>query len=102
MWAASRGIVPGKDPLVEHPEVLAEVERAVEAANTRLSRPEQVKRHRILAEEWGPDTGELTPSLKLRRSVVREKYLEELESLHEVGGAPGEGAHQEDAHVRDG
>lgn len=101
-WAEARGIAPGTDTLVEHPEIRAEVERAVEAANARLGRPEQVERYRLLAEEWGPDTGELTPSLKLRRSVVREKYLEELESLHEVGGAPGEGAHQEDAHVRDG
>ena len=82
-WAAARGIDPGGNPLVEHPEVRAEVERAVGEANARLSRPEQVKRYRLLTEEWGPDTGELTPSLKLRRRVVREKYLKELEALYQ-------------------
>lgn len=82
-WAAARGIDPGAGPLVEHPEVRAEVEKAVAAANARLSRPEQVKRYRLLAEEWGPATGELTPSLKLRRRVVKEKYLDEIEALHQ-------------------
>ena len=84
VWAAARGIDTGGDwdALVAHPEVNAELERAVAAANARLNRAEQIKRYRVLAREWGPETGELTPSLKLRRRVVRDKYAAELEALY--------------------
>ncbi|WP_049576056.1 long-chain fatty acid--CoA ligase [Nocardiopsis sp. SBT366] len=81
-WAREHGIDTGGAVPAEHPEVVAEVERAVAAANTRLSRPEQVKRHRLLSGEWGPGTGELTPSLKLRRRVVENRYAEELAALY--------------------
>ncbi|MEU8498847.1 AMP-dependent synthetase/ligase [Streptomyces lavendulae] len=84
-WAAARGI--GTASLAElagHPAVLEETARAVAAANARLNRTEQIKRYRLLAEEWGPHTGELTPSLKLRRRVVREKYGPLIEELYEA------------------
>ncbi|MER7509632.1 AMP-dependent synthetase/ligase [Streptomyces lavendulae] len=84
-WAAARGI--GTASLAElagHPAVLEETARAVAAANARLNRTEQIKRYRLLAEEWGPQTGELTPSLKLRRRVVREKYGPLIEELYEA------------------
>jgi len=84
VWAAARGIDTGGDweALAAHPEVVAELGRAVEAANARLSRAEQIKYHRTLTEEWGPGTGELTPSLKLRRRVVRERYGAALAELY--------------------
>ncbi|MFF0692280.1 AMP-dependent synthetase/ligase [Streptomyces tendae] len=83
-WAAAHGVeadgtVAG---LVAHPAVRAEVDRAVATANSRLSRPEQVKRYELLAGEWGPATGELTPSLKMRRRVIRDKYAEALAGLY--------------------
>ncbi|MEU4084442.1 AMP-dependent synthetase/ligase [Streptomyces aureus] len=84
-WAASHGVETAGGPaaLVQHPAVRAEVDRAVAAANTRLNRTEQVKRYELLAEEWGPATGELTPSLKMRRRVIRDKYADELSGLYE-------------------
>ncbi|WP_406465647.1 AMP-dependent synthetase/ligase [Streptomyces sp. NBC_00111] len=78
-WAAARGIEG--DPLTS-PEVHEEIARAVEAANARLNRTEQIKRHRLLTREWGPETGELTPSLKLRRRVIREQYADALDALY--------------------
>ncbi|MFE2150481.1 AMP-dependent synthetase/ligase [Streptomyces lavendulae] len=84
-WAAARGI--GTASLAElagHPAVLEETARAVAAANARLNRTEQIKRYRLLAEEWGPQTGELTPSLKLRRRVVRQKYGPLIEELYKA------------------
>ncbi|MFB8120330.1 AMP-dependent synthetase/ligase [Streptomyces sp. NPDC055962] len=78
-WAAAHGIEG--DPLT-HPEVHEEIARAVEAANARLNRTEQIKRYRLLTREWGPETGELTPSLKLRRRVVREQYADALDALY--------------------
>ncbi|MFI8100434.1 AMP-dependent synthetase/ligase [Streptomyces sp. NPDC086023] len=83
-WAAARGIeADGPEALAAHPAIREEVDRAVEAANARLNRTEQIKRHRLLTREWGPDTGELTPSLKLRRRVVREKYAQAIDALYE-------------------
>ncbi|MEV6776594.1 AMP-dependent synthetase/ligase [Streptomyces syringium] len=81
-WAARLGIDADPDTLPDHPAVRAEIDRAVAAANARLNRTEQIKRYRLLTREWGPATGELTPSLKLRRRVVREKYAAEIEELY--------------------
>ncbi|MFE2928142.1 AMP-dependent synthetase/ligase [Streptomyces goshikiensis] len=89
-WAAARGIEAGSPAeLAAHPEVHQEIARAVEAANARLNRTEQIKRYRLLTEEWGPDSGELTPSLKLRRRVVREKYGPLIEALYEEAPPAG-------------
>ncbi len=84
-WAAANGVEADGGPaeLVRHPAVRAEVERAVAAANSRLNRTEQVKRYELLAEEWGPATGELTPSLKMRRRVIRDKYADALAGLYQ-------------------
>ncbi|TGB15009.1 AMP-dependent synthetase/ligase [Streptomyces sp. MZ04] len=78
-WAAARGITGN---LTESEAVAEEIARAVEAANARLNRTEQIKRYRLLAGEWGPETGELTPSLKLRRRVIRQKYEDVIEGLY--------------------
>ncbi|MGW4232250.1 AMP-dependent synthetase/ligase [Streptomyces sp. NPDC004980] len=84
-WAAANGVEAEGGPagLADHPAVRAEVDRAVAAANSRLNRSEQVKRYELLAEEWGPATGELTPSLKMRRRVIRDKYADSLSALYE-------------------
>ncbi|MDT0395613.1 AMP-dependent synthetase/ligase [Streptomyces edwardsiae] len=83
-WAAANGVAAqgSAAALAEHPEIRAEIDRAVAAANSRLNRTEQVKRYEVLAEEWGPLTGELTPSLKMRRRVIRDKYADTLSGLY--------------------
>ncbi|MUL44268.1 long-chain fatty acid--CoA ligase [Streptomonospora sp. PA3] len=82
-WAQARGIAETDlASLAAHPEVLAEVERAVEAANARLARVQQVKRWRLLPGEWTVAGAELTPSLKLKRRVVQRKYAEEIAALY--------------------
>jgi long-chain acyl-CoA synthetase len=82
-WAAARGVPAG--PLAElaaDPLVRAEIEAAVAAANERLSRPEQVKRFRILPTGWTPDSGELTPTLKLRRRIIVDRYAADIDTLY--------------------
>ena len=64
------------------PEVLAAVEEAVADANGKLSRIEQVKKFRILAGPWTPDSGEVTPKLSLRRRVILDRYTEVIEELY--------------------
>ncbi|MER5382646.1 AMP-binding protein [Streptomyces sp. NPDC002688] len=60
-------------------EAIAE---AVDRANSRLSRPEQIKRYRVLDREWSPESGELTPSLKLRRRAIRERHADVIEEMY--------------------
>jgi long-chain acyl-CoA synthetase len=55
---------------------------AVAAANERLARVQQVKRWRLLPVEWTAETGELTPTLKLKRRVVHDRYADVIESLY--------------------
>ena len=54
----------------------------VAAANERLARVQQVKRWRLLPVEWTAETGELTPTFKLRRRVVHAKYADIIDSLY--------------------
>ncbi|HVE68101.1 MAG TPA: AMP-dependent synthetase/ligase [Solirubrobacteraceae bacterium] len=62
--------------------VIAAVAEGVNAANERLSRVEQIKKFKILDEDWLPGGDELTPTMKLKRKPIAEKYLEEIEALY--------------------
>jgi long-chain acyl-CoA synthetase len=68
--------------LASNPAIQAVVGQAVEAANARLSRPEQVKAFELLAEEWTAESEELTPTLKLKRRVVTTKYADVIDRLY--------------------
>jgi long-subunit acyl-CoA synthetase (AMP-forming) len=63
-------------------EVVAEIARAVERANAGLSRPEQIRRFRLLEDDWQPGGEELTPTLKLKRKPIVAKYAAEIEALY--------------------
>jgi long-chain acyl-CoA synthetase len=62
--------------------VVAEVQSAVDAVNLQVARAHQVKRFAILPAEWGVETDELTPTLKLKRRVILHKYAKEIERLY--------------------
>ncbi|MET7331838.1 AMP-dependent synthetase/ligase [Nonomuraea sp. NPDC005650] len=82
-WAQARGIAfASLAELAEHPEVVKEVETAVEAANAKLARVQQVKRWALLGTEWTAETEELTPSLKLKRRIIHAKYADVIEGLY--------------------
>ncbi|HEX4818408.1 MAG TPA: AMP-dependent synthetase/ligase [Nonomuraea sp.] len=82
-WAQARGITYASlAELAEHPEVLKEVEAAVEAANVKLARVQQVKKWALLGTEWTAETEELTPSLKLKRRIIHAKYADIIEGLY--------------------
>jgi long-chain acyl-CoA synthetase len=68
--------------LAQHPAILAMVQDAVDEANARLSRPEQVKSFELLPTEWTAESEELTPTLKLKRRVVHQKYADVLDGLY--------------------
>jgi long-chain acyl-CoA synthetase len=62
--------------------LLAEVERGVEAANEQLARVEQIKKFKLLDDEWQPGGDELTPTMKLKRKPIHEKYADEIDALY--------------------
>jgi long-chain acyl-CoA synthetase len=73
---------PSPGALAEHPAVLEEVQRGVDAANEQLGRVEQIKRFKVLPTEWQPGSEELTPTMKLKRKPIHEKYEREIEELY--------------------
>jgi long-chain acyl-CoA synthetase len=68
--------------LARRPEILGIVGQAVDQANERLSRPEQVKKWTLLPVEWTAESAELTPTLKLKRRVVHSNYAEAIDELY--------------------
>jgi long-chain acyl-CoA synthetase len=58
------------------------IEAAVEQANARLSRVEQIKKFALLPAEWMPGGDELTPTMKLKRKPIAAKYQQEIEGLY--------------------
>ncbi|MFI0446205.1 AMP-dependent synthetase/ligase [Actinomadura sp. 6N118] len=83
VWAAAHGAdTADLAALAEHPLVVAEVAQAVEDANARLARVQQVKKWRLLPAEWTAESEELTPTLKLKRRVVHGKYGDAIEDLY--------------------
>ena len=68
--------------LSQKPEIRAMAQAAVDKANERLSRPEQVKAWELLPDEWTAESEELTPTLKLKRRVVRTKYADVVDKLY--------------------
>lgn len=82
-WAAQHGITAGDiAELAEHPDIRAELDRAVRDANEALARVEQVKNHHVIGTAWTPESGELTPKLSLRRRLITERYADTIESLY--------------------
>ena len=82
-WASQQGIeADGVEALAENEQVRAAVQEAVETANAKLSRVEQIKKFKLLPEEWMPGGDELTPTMKLKRKPISEKYKEEIEALY--------------------
>jgi len=82
-FAREQGVLTS-DPsaLVKHPKIVERVARTVEEKNTNLQSYAKVKKFAILPVDFTPEGGELTPTLKVKRKVVSEKYKKELESLY--------------------
>jgi long-chain acyl-CoA synthetase len=83
-WKTTRGKPVGASvsELTEDPELRAEVQQAVDDGNLAVSKAESVRRFRILASEFTPENGYLTPSLKLKRNVIMKDFATEVEALY--------------------
>jgi long-chain acyl-CoA synthetase len=82
-WAKANGLrFSDIASFAREPRVHAEIQRAVDDVNAKVSNVEAIKRFTILPTEWTVDSEELTPTLKLKRRVIVQKYAEEIESLY--------------------
>lgn len=84
-FARTHGLDPTPAKLVESDVVRAEVERGIAEANRHLARVEQIKRFTLLPNEWLPGGDELTPTMKLKRKPIAQKYAREIEALYAHG-----------------
>jgi long-subunit acyl-CoA synthetase (AMP-forming) len=83
VWAKQNRL-DGKsfEELAEEESVREAVQAAVDEANEKMARVEQIKKFTILPEPWEPGGDELTPTMKLKRKPIDEKYAEEIEALY--------------------
>jgi long-chain acyl-CoA synthetase len=83
-WAKQHGIDAGGGlaALAGNDEILAEVEKEVAEANQRFSQVERVKKWTLLHDEWLPDSEELTPTMKLKRRGIHQKYDAEIAAIY--------------------
>lgn len=85
-WGSSRGIeAASPEEMARHPLVVAEIDLAVAAVNEKVSRPEQIKRYRIIPERWSVGGGELTATLKLKRRVVLSRHAALIDEIYATG-----------------
>ncbi len=69
-----------------HPKVIAEVQRAIDAANARVSRAESIRKFTILATEFTESSGHLTPKMSIKRHVITADFADVIEGMY--SGAP--------------
>jgi long-chain acyl-CoA synthetase len=82
-FAAAEGIEHGSlADLAAHPKVHAAVAAGVDEAMARFGRAERVRKFAILGDEWLPDSDELTPTSKLRRRSIHQRYRDRIEALY--------------------
>ena len=82
-WAGHSGLeVSNRQALVSDSRVVSLYGEVVREANVGLANFETIKRFRLVADEWSQDTGELTPSMKLKRRVISAKYAAVIDELY--------------------
>ena len=82
-WAAENGIAAkGAGELVKDPKVKQQYESIVKKVNAGLEQHETIKKVGVVAEEWNIETGELTPSMKLKRRVILENYKDKIDAMY--------------------
>jgi long-chain acyl-CoA synthetase len=70
--------------LIKLPEVIKRFQKEVNEINKTVGQTEQIKRFRLVVDEWSPNTGEMSPTLKLKRKVLNERYAEVLKEIYSV------------------
>jgi long-chain acyl-CoA synthetase len=70
------------EEMVKKPEILDKFQKDIDELNKYFGKWEQVKKFKVLNVQWGVDTGELTPTMKLKRKIIHQKFAKEIEELY--------------------
>jgi long-subunit acyl-CoA synthetase (AMP-forming) len=82
-WAHQNGLADRTfEQLAAEPRMIEAVQAGIDAANARLARVEQIKKFTVLPGDWLPGGDELTPTIKLKRRPIAEKYADAIEAMY--------------------
>ena len=82
-WATKNGLAgKGLEDLADEPSMRAAVQAGVDAANAKLARAEQIRKFTLVHGDWVPGGDELTPTMKLKRKPIGEKYRDDIEAMY--------------------
>jgi long-chain acyl-CoA synthetase len=81
-WAARHSKAGNMHDLIYDPELKAEIDAAVEDANHAVSKAESIRKHVVLPVQWTEEGGQLTPSMKLKRTVVMREHRDDIDALY--------------------
>jgi len=82
-WCEVKGLkYPGDEAAVHDPLINERIGREIESINQGLSKTEQIKRYALLHDQWTTENGALSPTLKLRRTFLKQKYLRQILMLY--------------------
>jgi long-chain acyl-CoA synthetase len=81
-WAAEQGLPTDMASLAKEPKVIELIQGEIDKANAKYAQVEQIKKFVILDHDLSQETGELTPTLKVKRNVVNEKYMPLFDELY--------------------
>ncbi len=81
-WAAGHGKADDLAALATDPDLRAEIQRAVDNANSLVSKAESIRKFAILPVDWTEAAGQITPTLKLKRAVVMSDFHDDVEALY--------------------
>jgi long-chain acyl-CoA synthetase len=84
-WASDNGMEYSIESMASDPKVIDAIQKQVDEANSQVAQVQQIKKFVVLEKEWTDSSGELTPTLKLKRNVIAEMYSDEIESMYEEG-----------------
>lgn len=84
-WLANNGLESGMSlaDAAKNPAVRAEVQRAVDTANGRVSRAESIRKFTILDSEWTEASGHLTPKLSIKRNIIMNDFADEIAAIYD-------------------
>lgn len=84
-WAQQNDLPADLSLLAQHPKLLSVVQGYIDEVNQTLSQVERIKKFTVIPREWTIDSGELTPTMKMKRRVVQEKYADLIERMYAGG-----------------
>ncbi len=84
-WASENNVEYSIAAMSKDQSVIDAIQKQVDEANSQVAQVQQIKKFVVLEKEWTDSSGELTPTLKLKRNVIAEMYNDEIESMYEEG-----------------